>query len=204
MDKLLDELLGEEEKEETKEEVLVVPDTEKVPQQYRGKPIEVVFGEIEKLVKEREDLVRALETVKSQEKAAETTAPEQSATVSVPGYEAIMDELLTAKVERKLGEDQQLLGYKDEVVAMLRMLPPETRIQDASVASAIAYVKGIHFEELVKKVVPPAVVSDAAAGPPMSRSQVSLEREQLATLAGYYRGRDDEFREFVKSFEEVK
>lgn len=204
-DVLLEELLADRNKEERSE--FVLPNEEAIPEQYRGKPLSVVLADLDRSVKEREELSKALENSRS----APTPEPPKETAPPPPtsagfNYEVIVDELTNQKVQQRLVDTPVLQPYKQEIMAMLKNLPADSRMLDSTIDSVVTYIRGYHFNEIVSKHAPSQpVVTDAQAGPPKrDEPAISLTEFQAANLRSYYGTDTVGLKQFVDSLKGVE
>lgn len=200
-DPLLADLLEEDKaKEPPSPDNIVIPDDPRIPESVRGKTLSAVLETVDKAQRERDELAKALETLKQSSEAV-SERPAQQDSIN---YVDIIDELAAQKLARKLAGNPVLEQFQGEMLAMLKSLPTQSRIQDQTIDSVITYVKGHHFDDIAAKLAPStAVVSDGEGVPkPAKRPLVTLNDVQAANLRAYYGSDTDGLKQLVESLKE--
>lgn len=198
---------GKKDEAEKKNIEPVLPTTDDIPEELRGKPVKEAIGKFRelqgnytKVSQEKADLVRNLEASLSPGKGTGTSPSAES---KVPGgpppdLGVLYDEVVEAKLDRLLsGSELGKLAapYREEMKALLNQVPDRNaRVQSMALEAAARMVVGGHIDEIIKQEktvsAPSLEVRNEAAGgvPKGEKTRVPLDDEQKRNLTAWFEG----------------
>ncbi len=178
---------------------LLLPTTDDVPAELRGKPLTEglklvadMQSKLTKVLQEKADLVRTLEQA-----GAGGAGKPDTGTGGAPALtemDVIANTVLEQKLDLTITQSPELAPYKGEIMALLSgVTDPRVRLNSQALSTAISHVRGVHFQELAEALVakargsaPVVVAGDGAGGVPATPpTSLELSKAQQANALAW-------------------
>ena len=183
---------------------LVLPSTDDIPAELRGKPVTEglkAFAEMHKsltqALQEKAQLVRTLEqagagggtgTPAGGTPTTPTSAPEL--TVADVSVNAVVE----MKLDQEIAKEPELAPYKTEIMALIQgVQDPRVRLNTQALTTAIAHIRGVHYKDLMQAQLAKLkgdpstpITPDAGGVPPVPNpNKLDLSKAQQANAVAW-------------------
>jgi len=159
----------------------VFPESAEIPKDLQGQPMtpenvlklaKMSQSALSEMTKAKQDLAELTKTIEAEK---ETEPPASGDPNVSPEMASTMQTLAEMKLEQVINGDKFAEQWKEEIANTLQAVPASDRMKPETIKSAVAYVKGLHLDDILKESTPttdeapktpsPSLESDAVGAP---------------------------------------